>query len=358
MGIRSKLTQPSTKHGVSTSILRPDQDFILNITPSAEKSDLFSWIKENQAYLLESLLQHGALRFTGFNLTPEEFALATDLALPEDQSLLNYTAGVSRRTKVKDDLFLSTTLSNKAVLLQHNEMSYMPNWPSKIAFYCDIEPPIGGETPICSNRQFTKKLDPKIFQRFTEKKVKYIRNYRSDSPMGVSWEQSFETDDKKQIEAHCKKFGFEFTWLPGNRLKTSNLSQGSITHPKTGDVIWFNHAYMLNNGSDNPNVPPPGFRAFLPAMTDEIIKEMKATPPTELPHNSFYGDGSLIESSVIEELHSIYMSESVAFKWQKGDFIILDNLLASHGRNPFEGDRRILTILKEAKTQPSLKIVK
>ena len=62
----------------------------------------------------------------------------------------------------------------------------------------------------------------------------------------------------------------------------------------------------------------------------------------ELPRNAFYGDGSPIESSALEEIREVYRQASIVFPWQKGDILMLDNFLASHGRRPFVGPRRIL----------------
>jgi hypothetical protein len=35
----------------------------------------------------------------------------------------------------------------------------------------------------------------------------------------------------------------------------------------------------------------------------------------------------------------------VLFSWRRGDLLVLDNLLAAHGRKPFEGDREILVAM-------------
>lgn len=37
--------------------------------------------------------------------------------------------------------------------------------------------------------------------------------------------------------------------------------------------------------------------------------------------------------------------ESIYFPWERGDILVLDNVLAMHGRAPFRGNRRILAAL-------------
>jgi hypothetical protein len=67
----------------------------------------------------------------------------------------------------------------------------------------------------------------------------------------------------------------------------------------------------------------------------------------ELPRNAFYGGGAPIESAVLDEIREIYRQEAVAFPWQAGDVLMLDNMLAAHGRNPFDGPRKILVGMAE-----------
>jgi len=65
----------------------------------------------------------------------------------------------------------------------------------------------------------------------------------------------------------------------------------------------------------------------------------------ELPRNAFYGDGSPIEDSVLNEIRKVYAETAITFSWQKGDVLLLDNVLASHGRERFSGPRSILVAM-------------
>ena len=68
----------------------------------------------------------------------------------------------------------------------------------------------------------------------------------------------------------------------------------------------------------------------------------------DLPTNTYYGDGTPIEPSVLDELREIYRQETVAFPWEKGDVLMLDNMLAAHGRAPFVGTRKVLVGMTDA----------
>jgi len=45
---------------------------------------------------------------------------------------------------------------------------------------------------------------------------------------------------------------------------------------------------------------------------------------------------------VLEQIREVYEKEAVVFRWQKHDVLLLDNMLAAHGRRPFRGPRKIV----------------
>jgi alpha-ketoglutarate-dependent taurine dioxygenase len=36
---------------------------------------------------------------------------------------------------------------------------------------------------------------------------------------------------------------------------------------------------------------------------------------------------------------------AISFRWERGDVLLLDNYLVAHGRNPYEGPRKILVAM-------------
>jgi alpha-ketoglutarate-dependent taurine dioxygenase len=61
----------------------------------------------------------------------------------------------------------------------------------------------------------------------------------------------------------------------------------------------------------------------------------------DLPRNVYYGDGTPIEDSVMEEIGELYWKLCITAPWQNGDMMMLDNMLTSHARLPYEGPRKI-----------------
>ena len=52
----------------------------------------------------------------------------------------------------------------------------------------------------------------------------------------------------------------------------------------------------------------------------------------------------------MQRILDVYKRLEVVFPWQKGDVVLLDNVLVAHGRNPFAGSRKILVAMGEMTT--------
>jgi alpha-ketoglutarate-dependent taurine dioxygenase len=68
-----------------------------------------------------------------------------------------------------------------------------------------------------------------------------------------------------------------------------------------------------------------------------------------------YGDGTPIPDHYLEKLAQITDEIRVLHKWQQGDVLVYDNIIAQHGRQPWEGeqeDRVVLASLFDGKKVP------
>ena len=316
---------------VQASYFDPDRRFPLVLSPAVESLDLVAWAAANGADIERQLLIHGALLFRGFNLrSPEQFAKFTSTISPE---LLEYSERAAPRAEVYSKVYTSTTFPADQPIPLHHEMSYSHNWPTKIWFYCDQPAGHGGRTPIAADREVFGLIDPRIKERFIEKKVMYVRNFGEG--VDLPWQEVFQTENRAEVEDYCRRSRMEFKWRGQDRLQTRQVRQAIVTHPVTGDTVWFNHAHMFHVSNLDPLV------------RRSLLAEFKED---ELPRNAFYGDGTPIETSVLDEIREVYRKASVAFDWQKGDVLMLDNFLASHGREPYRGPRRILVTMAELYT--------
>lgn len=320
---------------VKTSLLDDSQGLPLLMQAQMEKVNLAMWAAEQKRYIEQKLLEHGAILFRGFEVeSVEKFEEFARVISPD---LLDYTERAAPRVEVGRNVYTSTEYPADHPIPLHHEMSYSHNWPTKIWFFCQQAPRERGATPITDDRRVFRRLDPKIKETFMRKKVMYVRNYGEG--VDLTWQDAFQTTDRAKVEEYCRQAHTEFEWKSDNRLRTRQIRQAVATHPVVGETVWFNHAHMFHIS----NVDPAVRAALLAEFTEE-----------ELPRNAFYGDGSPIEDSVLDEIRGIYQEEAVRFPWQEGDIMMLDNFLTSHGREPFAGPRKILVAMAELYTNKEI----
>jgi alpha-ketoglutarate-dependent taurine dioxygenase len=306
--------------------LTPGRRLPLLVRPAAEDVDLAAWAAGNRGFIEERLLTHGAILFRGFGGGElSDFRRFTDALSPE---LLDYTEPSSPRSEVEDKIYTSTEYPAEQWIQLHNEMSYAHNWPRRVYFFCQRPAAGGGETPVAYSREVYELLDPRLRERFRRLGVMYVRNYGDG--LDLPWRHVFGTSERAEVERYCRAAGVEFEWKQGDRLTTRQVRQAVIVHPTTGETVWFNQAHAFHSSTLGA------------AVREALRAEM---PEEEFPRNAYYGDGSPIGDSAVEEIREAYRRASVAFPWQPGDVLAVENMLVAHGRAPFNGPRRVLVAM-------------
>lgn len=307
----------------------PKNPIPLVVKPTVDGVNLVTWAINNRQFIDTVLLQHRAILFRNFSTNTtsafHQFVLATS-----DGELLEYRDRSSPRHEVGEKVYTSTDYPAEQHIFLHNEGTYWLTWPLKIYFGCLISPQQGGETPIADTRKIFERIDPKIRQRFIEKKILYVRNYNDG--FGLNWQTVFQTNDKNVVEEYCRKNNIELEWKEGDRLRTKQVRKAVAQHPRTGEFVWFNHAAFFH------------ISTLEQTIRESLLSEFKEE---DLPHNTYYGDGSQIEPSVLDEIRSAYHQEMKTFPWQQGDILMLDNMSVAHGRSPFSGQRKVVVGMAE-----------
>ncbi len=305
-----------------------ERRFPLAVWPAIDGLDPIAWISDDRSFVEQCLLECGAVLLRGFDLrNADQFERLIEASSGQ---ALEYTERSSPRTQVSGRIYTSTDYPEDQNIYLHNENSYQSTWPMKIFFFCLAPATTGGETPIADCRRVFKLIDPKIKQRFIQKKVMYLRNYGNG--FGLSWQTVFQTTQRHVVETSCRKAGIEFEWKENGQLRTRVVRPALALHPRLNEMIWFNHATFFHISTREPR------------LRDELLAAFKEE---DLPTNSYYGDGSPIEPSALDEIREIYRQETMQFTWEKGDVLILDNMLSAHGRGAFSGPRQVLVGMSE-----------
>lgn len=274
--------------------------------------------------VISLLLQSsGAVLLRGAPITTaQEFRHIATSMLGE---LAPYRERSSPRHELDHGVYTSTDYPAAEQIFLHNENSYQLSWPRRLLFCCLVEPESGGETPTADLRLVRQAIPDEIVHEFQRRGWKLVRNYREG--LGLSWQEVFGTSDRIAVEDYCAGHGLFPEWLPDGSLRTRTTTRQALhRHPDLGIEVWFNHVTFWH-----VNTLPPATREALTSLFS----------PEELPASTYYGDGSTIPDDVAEALRKAYLSAQRQFRWRRGDVLIVDNMLAAHGRNPFTGDRKI-----------------
>lgn len=326
--IRPEAISLSHRDLIKTSDLQTGQLLPLKIEPAVRDVDLSHWVQNNRELIVAKLRRHGGLLFRNFEV--DSVAKFDQFAISFSPKLMDYLDQHTPRTRVSENIYTSTEYPADQHVPFHSENSKNHIWPLKLWFFCQQPAAQGGETPIADNRRVFELLDPKIRERFIEKGVMYVRNFGEG--VGLNWQTVFQTTSREQVESFCRQANAELEWKGGDRLRIRQVCPSVARHPQTKELVWFNQAHLFHVSGLAPNA-----RESLLSMFAEA----------DLPSNAYYGDGSPIESSVLDEIREVFARVAVRFPWQSGDILMLDNMLVAHGRAPFQGSRRVFVAMAE-----------
>ncbi len=281
------------------------------------------WAERNRDDVERLVQQNGALLIRGLKFVGSQ-QFGTVLTTLFGEPLLQYTYRSTPRTELRGNVYTATEYHADQVIPQHNENSYSNRWAMRIGFLCTIPSPQGGATPICDSRRVYRELPDALKRRFEAHGVLYVRNY---SDIDIPWTEVFQTTDKSAVEAFCAENQLTWEWLDDKRLRTRQVNQATATHPVTAERVWFNQAHLFHVTNLEPEVQ----QSLLSVMSE-----------AELPRNTYYGDGAPIESETLDTIRAVYERNMIAFEWQHNDLLLLDNMLYSHGRQRYSGNRQVL----------------
>jgi alpha-ketoglutarate-dependent taurine dioxygenase len=315
---------------------------VLSPKHKTRRQEFLEFLRAERDVLRRRLLEHGGLLFRGFPIeNAQDFADAID-ALGTGSSV-NYIGGDSPRTKITGAVYTSTEAPAAVKIPLHNELSFVQHFPKHIFFFCEVAPAERGETILGDARRVYRALDAGVRARFIEKQLKYVSAYYGESLLmdlvnslqksHKSWREVFETTDRAEVERLCREHDFDFEWHDESWIRISQTRPAALQHPETGEWVWFSQAHLYDF---NPRLL--GAWRFVAAKLFYARRHMRL-------HEIFHADGSRVQRADLYHLMDTLDANTVAFPWQKGDMLVLDNVLSMHGRATFTGSRRILAAM-------------
>ena len=319
--------RPSTNSDspIRTALLDEKRVFPLVIEATDADLDAVAWATSQRDFIEQHLRTHAGILFRNFGLTtPQEFEAFAEAIQPGLYG--NY--GDLPKKEGGRNTYRSTPYPERQMILYHNESSHLERWPRKQLFFCEFPSPVGGATPIVDCREMLRQLPSDVVEEFERKGLLYVRTFTRN--LDVSWRDFFKTDSKEEVEARLKEAGIEWQWLGDDELQTRTRCPAVVTHPVTGGRVFFNQVQLHHVSCLEPDV-----KEDLLGMVGQ----------ERLPRNVYFGDGSVISDEMMKVVGEAYEACAVRFDWRRGDVVMVDNMLAAHARDPYEGPRKIVVAM-------------
>ncbi|MEU9465753.1 TauD/TfdA family dioxygenase [Streptomyces avermitilis] len=312
-------------------LLEPGKPPVLPAPALPDLAAARAWLSERRPAIRTELLRHGHLLLHGLPITrPEEFAELRDVLV---ESRAAYKEKATPRSAYGDDVYSSTDLPPAQPIHLHNENSYTLDFPGLLIFCCLEAPEKGGATTVADVREVLAALPAELVERFRKAGWLLTRNYHSH--VGLPWPTAFATDRREAVEEYCGRNLIGWDWTGESGLRTVQRRSALVRHPVTGEEVWFNHAAFWSRWS----------------LDEEVLDVLTMTYGEDgLPFDTAFGDGGELDAEDVATLNAAYEAATRRESWQPGDLMLVDNVLSAHGRDAYQGGRKILVAMGEPVT--------
>ena len=362
--------------------------FPLTLAPDEEgapAADLAAFITTNRSLVLQQVAAHGAVLLRGW--TSDAAASAYPVSKVKRRgappSADTFAAAVAALNLSDCDMACSSaprkavTVSPAAVYTSneappaekipfHHEMAQCPDQPAYIAFFCEVPPAAGGQTPILPSvwaARYLRSAHPELAERLAVRGVRYVRimpaTTDETSPLGRSWQSTLGAASRDEAQAALGRMQMSFEWLePHGDLKAVSKPMVALERHE-GRELFYNaivaaiegwadsrndSAKAIVYGDDGAALTSNDVAALIDvAMYMRSQQVGPLLPLARLPPRRLLL--SIRPTLYPYSLHSrplLLVLPQVAFEWQMGDVLLLDNKQAMHSRASFTPPRRIL----------------
>jgi len=330
----------------------------LVIEPVNEKSFtlLKALLNESCDWFNKQLDTYGAILFRGFEVEgAEQFQKVLELLNIELEPLYHF--GSAHRVRITDKVFTSSEAPPDTIIAPHNELNMVPVRPNVLAFFCQIQPELYGETPIINTEKLFHSLSPSLqykISNFPQRFVRYVPNHLL--------EIVFEELSKDEINKLLQEQGFDFTWEEDGSINFECSHIPLFSHPRTSRLCFgisivdclVSREWYRNLG-ERYSFGQRLYYNWLPAKLYKRIQQGLTTAATVVDGsqkrtstlNTYFlnehNEYTTMTTAEAKELGKAEWKNAVIFQWKQGDILIMDNLQVAHSRLNTKLKRKILT---------------
>ena len=345
----------------------------------APATELAGFITENQTTLQQTVATHGAVLLRGWTgdylgsprgsaypvgskrrHAPPSAETFADAFAALGLSVCDMACSSAPRKPVAPGVYTSNEAPPQELIPFHHEMAQCPSQPTYIVFFCETPPAEGGETPILPSvwaARYLRKAHPETAERLSQRGVRYVRIIPGEtdaaSPLGRGWKATFKVETREEAERELERMEMSYEWLPSGDLKAVSKQMPALVM-RDGKETFYNAAVAAiegwadarNDASKAVVYGDDGAALLLSDLnalrdTADYMRSQQVSPHSSLTHPLLYPKTASLTPSLPSPLPSPHACQ-IAFEWQAGDMLLLDNRLAMHSRKSFTPPRRIL----------------
>ncbi|MBP5974446.1 TauD/TfdA family dioxygenase [Brasilonema sp. CT11] len=351
--MRLRFLQDDEKTVAST-----EKELPLVIEPVKEKSFavLKALLKENAQWFNKQLDTYGAILFRGFEVEgAEQFQKALELLNIQLESVYHF--GSAHRVQITEKVFTSSEAPPDVIIAPHNELNMVPVRPGVLAFFCQVQPELYGETPIINTEKLFYDLSPSLQHKignFPQQFVRYVPNHLL--------EMVFEDLSPEEITKLLQEQGFDFNWEEDGSISFECSYIPLFSHPRTSKLCFglsivdclVSREWYRNIGQ-RYSFKQRLYYNLLPARLYKNIQQRATTAATVVDGsqkrtstlNAYFlnkdGQSTNMTEAEAKELGQAEWKNAVIFQWKQGDLLVIDNLQVAHSRLNTKLKRKILT---------------
>lgn len=278
-----------------------------------------------------------------------------------------YPGGAPRKRVMEGGVFTTTEFAPNLPIPAHCELSYMPQArPELIAFFCERGPPKGGMTPVLDMAEVLAPAVDKVFDPFllrfaaprmswtalgaTPKEAEAEWHRRNKESATVHWKDSWmqpfiDMPAVLQLEDMQVWSGFFplFHWSGPAIQSMFDL----LLHNRSWRQIWATMMMILSVVW--PVVVVVASRIPLVQKLPWVVQS--ANPG---PLSCRLSTGGSISIWDVARILWVYNMHMITWKWEPGQFVLLDNSRMGHARTPYDpAERSIYTAFGTRKKLPA-----